>query len=626
PYHQQFYMALGLEQGIYHVTVTDALGCSAIQEAVVIAPEQITITVSPTEASCEIADGTATVMVSGGTTPYTYHWSNGDTTALADTLEAGIHVVTVTDYNECTNFAIVPVNNANAPVITLTGITQSNCYGDENGEIDIAVTGGTSPYQYEWSNGATSVDITNLSAGAYEIEILDAAGCKSFQSYIVEQPEPFEIFYTTIPATCGGNDGTASVSVTGGTAPYSYVWTTGGTNSSISNVSAGNYTVTITDAHSCTTAITIPVSEAGAPEITIDTVMNIACGQAGGSIYITVSGGVSPYNYQWSNDSLYEDLIDMPVNEYFVTVTDAAGCKSIAGAEITNIPPLSPSICIVLVDTITGTNLIAWEKEVTEGIVSYNLYRESSQMGVYTLIANVPFEDMSEFTDIIANPMVRSWRYGLTAIDDCGNESPMSPVHQTIHLSASMGLSDNVNLIWNHYDGFTYPTYYINRYSVTNGWELVNSLPANLNTYTDFVIPNKTRFYYISVDKAEECIPTSEEKAQGGPYSQSFSNLDDPKANTGIYELQQTMFDLLIYPNPFNNYTNIQYSLNEPSKIKLEIYNMLGKKVAELANNEQQRGIYRYRFDTEEKGHAPGIYLLKFYINDYLITKRIVKI
>ncbi|MBC6994045.1 SprB repeat-containing protein, partial [Lewinella lacunae] len=188
-------------------------------------------------------------------------WSNGQTTATATGLAAGIYTVTVTDANGCTEIATGTVNEPTE--LTLTGMeTDVECNGDATGAINITVGGGTPGYTYLWSNGATTEDLTGLTAGIYSVTVTDANDCTIEATFEVEESTDLEATIADTDVLCNGDtDGTLTVVVTGGTPDYTYLWSNGQTTATATGLAAGTYTVTVTDANGCTEIATGTVNE-----------------------------------------------------------------------------------------------------------------------------------------------------------------------------------------------------------------------------------------------------------------------------------------------------------------------------------------------------------------------------
>jgi fibronectin type 3 domain-containing protein len=495
--------------GNYTVTVSDILGCSSIQSYEVTAPTPIELTMIANDADCGDNNGSATVFAEGGNEPFTYMWTTGDTKTTIDSLVSGIYVVTVTDQDGCTKTGIATVNDLGGSVITVDAVNDVSCYGGNNGSIAVSLAGGVTPYNITWSNGATSEDINNLEAGPYEINVTDGDGCSSVKSIQVNQPDPILIGLGEFDANCGQANGSATTNVSGGMAPYSYSWSTGSTASEISSLGLGVYGVTVIDANTCQANKSFAISESGAPVVYVDSVIEGTCGNSDGAIYITAYGGSgTQLDYLWNTGSTSEDLVGVNPGAYSVTVTDSVGCSGATVAEIVAEKPETPSICIVTVDTTTNNNEIIWEKSFATDIDYYNIYRESTQSGVYQKIGERQYTEESLFVDVNSNAKQRSYRYKISAVNTCSVESELSELHKTMHLTINLGTNGNINLIWDHYEGFKINTYYIYRYTPESGWVKHDSIASNLTSYTDFDAPLENLQYMIEIVHPYGCTAT----------------------------------------------------------------------------------------------------------------------
>ena len=217
-------------------------------------------------------------------------------------------------------------------------VTDASCAGGSDGSIDLTVTGGTSPYTYAWSNGATTEDLPAVAAGTYTITVTDAIGTTTVTSYTLAEPAPIQVSVTTSDATCGNTDGAALASVSSGASPYTYAWSNGTNSATLTNVGAGVYTLTVTDANGCSTVETVSIANQNGPSATITAVDPTCSGSADGSAIVNATGGTTPYAYAWNNGGTSSILTNLPAGAYVVSVTDAAGC--IATASVTlNAPP-----------------------------------------------------------------------------------------------------------------------------------------------------------------------------------------------------------------------------------------------------------------------------------------------
>jgi uncharacterized repeat protein (TIGR03806 family) len=206
----------------------------------------------------EEASGYIDLVVLTGTPPFTYAWSSGETTEYISGKAAGLYTVTVTDANTCEATAEFTINQPDPLEVGSTQVYDATCFGDLSGAIDLVVTGGTLPYTYAWSNGATTEDVSNLTAGTYGVTVEDAHGCIIATDFTVQQP--FELVIDLVSTQIGtldcGNPATSYIDlfVVGGTLPLTFAWSNGSDTEDLNNLTAGIYQVTVTDANDCTAA------------------------------------------------------------------------------------------------------------------------------------------------------------------------------------------------------------------------------------------------------------------------------------------------------------------------------------------------------------------------------------
>src|SRR5690606_19054299 len=333
--------------GTYTVTVTDNSNCQAVVSRTITQPTVIAATLTPVSATCGQNNGSIPTSVSGGTPSYTYLWNTGATTSSITNVAAGTYTVTVTDSKLCTKSFSQTISNLAGPVVTVDSVKNVSCFGGTNGGIYISVTG-NSPFTYAWSSGAVSKDLVNVAAGTYTVTVTDNSNCQAVVSRTITQPTVIAATLTATNATCGQNNGSITTSVSGGTPTYTYLWNTGATTSSITNVAAGTYTVTVTDSKLCTKAFSQTISNLAGPVVTVDSVKNVSCfGGNNGGIYISVTGN-SPFTYAWSNGAVSQDLVNVAAGTYTVTVTDNSNCQAVVSRTITQ-----PT---VIAATLTATN------------------------------------------------------------------------------------------------------------------------------------------------------------------------------------------------------------------------------------------------------------------------------
>ena len=327
---------IGLTAGTYSVTVTDANGCTATELVTVSEPTAIGIATSTTDVSSNGGnDGKVTTTVTGGTAPYTYAWNNTANTKDLTGVTAGTYAVTVTDANGCTATKSVEVKEPAALEIKTNIDRNVSCNGGSDGKATANVNGGTAPYAYLWSNGASTAIISGVPAGTYTIYITDANGVEKNSTVTITEPTVLSASASTMDVSCnGGSDGTVDLTVTGGTAPYTYAWSNTATTEDMIGLTAGTYSVTVTDANGCTATELVTVSEPTAIGIATSTTDVSSNGGNDGKVTTTVTGGTAPYTYAWNNTANTKDLTGVTAGTYAVTVTDANGCTATKSVEV----------------------------------------------------------------------------------------------------------------------------------------------------------------------------------------------------------------------------------------------------------------------------------------------------
>ncbi|WP_211342491.1 LamG-like jellyroll fold domain-containing protein [Hyunsoonleella aestuarii] len=340
-----------LSPGTYTVTVTDSnTTYDPDLEMEVSDPYTFTtsVTVSePTELNVDSFDpqvppcfgssnGYAQANASGGTPPYTYAWSNGQTTQTAINLSAGTYTVTVTDANGCTDQDSVTLTDPPLLTATVTN-TEPSCFGDSNGTATVTPAGGTSGYTYLWSNGQTTQAATGLPTGNYSVTVTDANNCTAVANVTIGQPTALDASTTKMDVSCNGAaNGTGTINVTGGTAPYTYLWSDAQTTQTAIALAPGTYNVVATDANGCQISRNITITQPTA--LSLSTEFNEPqCynGANGGTAKIYPSGGTAPYYYLWSDGQTTQTAINLAVGTYTVVVTDANGCTENASIDVT---------------------------------------------------------------------------------------------------------------------------------------------------------------------------------------------------------------------------------------------------------------------------------------------------
>lgn len=326
--------ATGLAPGNYYVLVSDVNGCQAITSASITAPALLAATSSVVDPSCGLINGSATSMVSGGTPPYTYSWSPGGSTAAGITNAApGTYTLQVMDSLHCTTITSVTLTNIPGPSLSLTSTTDVSCFGMNDGAASVNVTAGSSPFTASWQPyGGTSVNAGGLVAGTYILNVTDSLGCSASVTATITQPPMLvaSVASLTNVSCSGAADAAITASAAGGTPGYNYSWAPGGSTSpTAGGLTAGTYTVSVSDQHSCSTSISVSVTEPSPLVVSTGATVNPTCfGSTNGSATVLFLGGTIPYSVAWSDGQSGSTASNLAAGPYTVTITDAHGCTA----------------------------------------------------------------------------------------------------------------------------------------------------------------------------------------------------------------------------------------------------------------------------------------------------------
>jgi gliding motility-associated-like protein len=320
--------------GVYTVTISDFNGCPLQASIIIEEPQLLTDSTFLTPANCGVSDGSICLFPDGGTPPYNHSWSNGEITNCITNLPAAFYTDTVTDFNGCISIIPVGLSNPGGPSGVTATVNDATCFGSCTGSINVIVIGGTPTFDYSWTgpNGFTGTDSTEtgLCKGIYNLTVTDSIGCILATNLVVGQADSITENSTYTDASCNGLcDGTASVTPTGGTAPYTFLWSNNGsTGSSASNLCTGALNVTITDFNGCQKIVSFTINNPNTLTITSNTTHPTCNTICDGTATANPVGGTSPFTYQWNDlasqtGKMATGLCD---GTYIVTVTDFNGC------------------------------------------------------------------------------------------------------------------------------------------------------------------------------------------------------------------------------------------------------------------------------------------------------------
>jgi len=350
--------------GSYSYTVTDGNGCTAIGTVTITQPASaFTVSVAQTNVRCfGSLTGSITLTLSGGTTPYgAVSWTGGLTGLNPTNLAAGSYIYTIADANGCTKTGTVTITQPASAFTVTNSQTDVLCFGATNGTITLTASGGTTPYgAVTWTGGLTGLTSTNVAAGSYTYNILDANSCPASGTVTITQPTAIAVSSSHTNSNCGVSNGTITLSVSGGTPPYQAV--IGGipaTNLTVAALAAGIYSYTVTDANNCTATGSATVGQNGT---TPTPTVNNATVCAGNNATLTATGGVS---YQWSTGALTPSITTGIAGIYTVTATNASGCTASASGTVTvnncnDSAGVNQTICLDSIATMAAIGTGTW--------------------------------------------------------------------------------------------------------------------------------------------------------------------------------------------------------------------------------------------------------------------------
>lgn len=361
-----------LASGTYRVTVTDAKGCQKFGAATITEPPSMELTLNVKEIDCEgQSNGRITALVSGGTAPFTYIWSNRKATQVIDTLGPGTYGVIVRDAKACVVQASATLLAPPAIVLELT-LTDFLCGNVNAGSGRITATGGTAPYTYRWSTGATTSTVQNLPPGAYSVTVTDARNCSKAISDTIELNSGIKLTAIKSDVNCNGEtNGRIALTATGGVGTLTYLWSNGSTTGTVNNLAPGTYRITVTDQNLCSKDTSFVITQ---PDVLRTTMSGnaLVCGAPQtGAARCAVTGGTTPYSYQWSNGATTSAISQLNAGLYRITVTDARECQVIDTFRVLDAGALLCQVIVLNAVTIPGAEDGEAEVKVTGGTGPY---------------------------------------------------------------------------------------------------------------------------------------------------------------------------------------------------------------------------------------------------------------
>lgn len=620
--------ASGLTANSYTCTITDANGCTRTQTATITQPATaLTSSVtSVTNVACNgNATGGATISASGGTTPYSYSWSPGGGTApTISGRTAGTYTCIITDVNNCTSTQTVNITQPTVITSSVSSLTNVLCNNSATGAATVTASGGASGYTYVWApTGGTSATATGLIATNYTCTITDANGCTTNQTVTITEPTAIASSVSSQSnVSCnGGSDGSATVFVSGGAGSYTYSWApNSATTASVSGLSFGTYSCTVTDANGCTRLQLVNITQPTTVTASVSSQTDPLCnGANNGSITASASGGTGTLAYLWSPiGGTSSTAAAIGAGTYTCTVTDINGCSATVSATLGEPAPLVATLISQASPTCFGGNDGTATVDVIGGTAAYT-YAWSPSGGNGATGNGL---SIGTFT--------------CTIMDANGCTQTQSVF---ITQPAAIGSSQTVNVCYGNSFTVGVSTYtatgvYSDVFTALNGCDstvttdltINNAIDVTTTTAGNTISSNENGATYQWIDCLNGNAPVAGETNQSftptvsGDYAVivTVGSCSDTSACTnvitGIQLNGQVAFN--IYPNPTNG--DITITLNQAAgDAQIEIFNAIGQ----LVNTEKPLN----NTVTVSLPADTGIYLVRVTTNGISTTQKVIK-
>jgi len=573
-----------LAPGVYGVTVTDDNGCQAIGQTEIINLEpdcenfETSMVFSDPRCAGE-NNGFVSVNPVNGVPPFTFNWSNGFTSQTIGNLPSGTYFVTVEDAAGCVTTSAQTLT-PKAPLSIVTDITNTTENGTADGIARLQINGGTMPYRASWSNGAEGLEVNNLATGAYNVTVYDTNNCEAITQVIIESNADdclsfTDVFFQSENIRCANvNDGAVILLPQGGQAPYTYQWSNGATTQGLSNLFAGNYTVTVTDANECIHIRTITIDEPQALTGAINVALTGVCGNEANLNAVGI-GGTPPYDYAWNTGDASTGIFNLPGGDYRVTITDSNDCTFTDGfffEEDNSFPSIGQNVADIRcngesngsidIENFTGQGpfIYTW----SNGAATQDI--DGLPAGVYDLTVEDANGCDSEHTFIVSEPNPLELEFDVitpNTVDDKG--------------------SIKVNVF-----GGVMPYSYLWDFGANT--EVINNV--DVGTYS------------VTITDGNGCVSSSDVTL----------NITSTSQNTA----RDNAFK--IYPNPTQDFFFIEVPSNELVPEQISLHDVHGKVV--MQNKYTQQGNL-LRIDANNL--VSGTYFVRIYLEDgYTLAKRII--
>ena len=600
----------------FTVTVTDANNSTGTASITYTTGATGTVTINANGPTTFCTGGSVTLSQSGYAS---YSWSTGATSTSILVTQSGTYRVTVTTNSGCSSTGTISVNAVAQPtaqsIIGNPSITPFQSYTYIVSQVSgITYTWVAQGGAIQSGQGTNSASIIWGSTGPYLVTLIqtNAAGCSDTSTLLVISSTcslQISINVLSHSPICTGD--TVLLIASAGTNGATYQWVKNGAQISgqvsdtLYATSTGNYQVSVA-ANGCTSLSSVnTVSFLTAPALPIISSNAIVNGCNTQPVTLSLNNTYS--GYSWSTGDVTATSVVTVSGSYVITVTGSNGCHTVSAPYNLNLSIISPvEICIVSVDSASGKNIIIWNNPQLTAIDSFLIYKETNAYNVFAKIGGVKGTDFSTFIDINSTPAQQADRYKLAVLDSCGHLTLQSAAHQTIHLSINQGIGNTYNLIWNAYQGFTFPSYYIYRGNSTGTLTQIATIAASNTSYTDLNPPVGTSYYQVGIENPNGCNPS-----RSADYSQSLSNVVNT-TQVGITELDVANIEMYSYYTGSQNVVMVKSDIGGSYELKL--IEISGRLVMDKPGRNTEETVLPETL-------AKGVYIAEAYFTNGIIKK-----
>ena len=583
----------------YRVLATDSIGCQTNKTVRVNINPIMTLTATGQNSDCKQSNGAASIISQGGLAPYKFIWSNGSNQSVISNLSSGKYFVTVEDANNCVQSTDVVVTDKTGAQIILNRITQPTCDGSNDGAIDISIIG--TNVSVKWSNGETTEDINNLSAGDYTLIVEDGAGCSVIKDFTLAAPDKIVAVPVVKISGCSANNGWATFSLSGGTGAYSTKWNSGFVGDTLFNLSAGVYSAEISDANGCVDSAFAVITDSSGPVVELIRILPSDCGSANGEIEVKVTSD-SLSSIIWNNGSTGTSLTNLPPGRYSIEATDTSGCSTVESLEVPSIQLGLPELCMVTIDTSSG--LVQAIQYLDQAIYKkVSLRKIVSGSPLHAIVSLAPASN-NLMNDSSSNFYASSKSYVIEAEDNCGGNAQVSLIHKTIYLTGKITSDDLIELEWSAYSGSQVKEYEILRVT-EKGTTVLANISGSTNSFvvTGETFESNSLKFVVRAKLANECSNV------GSFYEHSYSNYSPDFGSYSIGVENNPIFTAQrVYPNPTQGEFVIELEMLSENNIEVQLFDLRGK----LVFDTQVEGAFGFQEIPVNVSHlSVGMYQLR---------------